>query len=401
MDAGKGVPDTGINPLASFLLFFLLQNGGPVPTENLRTILTSVCLGCLTLERKVAWLRHISGVCLIILVALFLATAGVIPHQHPLYDFFSGPAIPVALALMILSLDLKEVARMPRSLVIIYCVGVFATVASTLFAAWIVAPGMGANAALLAAQFGASYIGGGENAVAMQKVFSIPNELFVAGFAVDNLLTSVWMIVTIYLATPVSEDANNTDASTTPPSRLLEEAQVSLVDIFICLACALGSHQFSVYLAATFGVLHPILYLSLVAFGLGQIPYVKARTGPAYLLGSMLFAAFFFSIGAISDLRVLANLPWQVIAMPGIVVFGHGAIIYSMGYLLKTPRNETSLASQSLIGGPSTAVALSQSRGWKNGVSLGLVCGVLGYAIANYFGVGIYYLATKIIHGLG
>jgi uncharacterized membrane protein len=356
-----------------------------------------VCVTCLTLERRVAWLGHISGVCLIITMALLLATLGLIPNANPLYDFFTGPTIPIALALMVLSLDLQELLQIPRSLMVVYVFGVIGTLVGSLLATVLAAKALGMNAALLAAQFSASYIGGGENAVAMQKILNIPNELFVAGFAVDNLLTSVWMVMTLAFARskPVAavEDAEANQAAT----RVSDETSVNMIDMLVCLAAAFISHQIALFLAATIGLLHPILYLTLVAFAIGQIPFVKSRVKPAYLLGSLLFAAFFFSIGAVSDLRALANLPWQVMLMPTVVVAVHGVIIYSAGAYFKTPTLETSLASQSLIGGPATAVALAQARGWKSGVSLGLIAGVLGYAIANYFGFGVYHLAARIV----
>jgi uncharacterized membrane protein len=367
-----------------------------VTTEGLLTVIALVCVTCLTLERRVAWLAHISGVCLIITVALFLATLGLIPSAHPVYDFFTGPTIPIALALMVLSLDYKELIRIPRSLMVVYVFGVAGTVLGAVLATVLAARALGMDAALLAAQFSASYIGGGENAVAMQKILNIPNELFVAGFAIDNLLTSAWMVMTLAFARSKPVELETAEANQAA-TRVADDTNVNMIDMLVCIAAAFIAHGISIWLSRTVGFLHPILYLTLVAFLLGQIPFVKLRVKPAYLLGSLLFAAFFFSIGAISDLRALVGLHWQVMLMPLVVVAVHGVIIYGAGHYFRVPTLMTSLASQSLIGGPSTAVALAQARGWKSGVSLGLIAGVLGYAIANYFGFGVYQLAARIV----
>jgi uncharacterized membrane protein len=58
---------------------------------------------------------------------------------------------------------------------------------------------------------------------------------------------------------------------------------------------------------------------------------------------------------------------------------------------------ETSLASQVLIGGPATGVALAQVKRWRSGVSMGLLTGLMGYATANYFAVGVYHLSVYLI----
>jgi uncharacterized membrane protein len=65
-------------------------------------------------------------------------------------------------------------------------------------------------------------------------------------------------------------------------------------------------------------------------------------------------------------------------------------MIIPTAYYLGVTRISTVIASQSLIGGPATAVAIAQAKNWKSGISIGIILGVLGYAVANFFGVLVY-----------
>jgi uncharacterized membrane protein len=182
---------------------------------------------------------------------------------------------------------------------------------------------------------------------------------------------------------------------------MLDGCPAKIIDFLVTIFCALATTALSNFCSKKFGVLHPLLYLSVFALLAGQIPVIKRHLKQSYMLGSLAFAPFFFSIGAISDLYAIASVPRTILIMPFIVVIVHAIIIFSVAEMLKINRGETCLASQSLIGGAGTAVALAQAVQWRTGVSLGMILGITGYAIANYFGVMVYHVATFLIILMG
>lgn len=369
--------------------------------EVLLVIMSGAALTCFALERRVAWMAHVSAVCMLILVALLLATVGAVPHEHPIYDFFQGPAVLVSLVLLVLGLNLRDVTRLPWRVGLLFAIGALATTVGSLIAGAMAHGSLGANAFKLASQLCASYIGGGENAVAMQKMFDIPNDLFVAVFAVDNIVTSVWMAVTLIAARRSRLPGETPDLSIEDrEARSFDGATVNLVDIIASAFLAMFIVFLAKEAATQIGGLHKILYLSLIAVAVGQIPIVRQHTRSAYLLGSVVFAGFFFSIGAISDLKSVVTLPAPVIYMPVVVVAIHGTIVAGCAKLLGTTGLDFGIVSQSLIGGPATSVAVAQSRRWQAGVSMGIVLGVLGYATANFFGAFVHYALSSLL-GVG
>ena len=352
---------------------------------------------CLWIERKLAWLSHISGICLTILLAIVLSSLRVIPHKHDLYEFFTGPLVPVAIALMAFGLRLDKIFKLPRSLLLIFCVGTLASMAGGIIAALLSVKTLGINAAKVAAQLTASYIGGNENAVAIARILDVPNDMFVAVFSVDSIVTSLWMIVTI--ATIVSDQKQECAVDELDLS--FGTSSVNLFGTLFSITLAILVVQLADYLGGNFGVFHPVMYLTVIAIALSQIKQIHKLLKPSYLIGSILFVPFFFSTGAMSDPGYLSKLPLSLALMPFFIVMIHGSIIYSVGYFSKIPVSITSIASQSLVGGAGTAIAAARAKNWNDGIYFGLVLGLAGYAIANFCGLIVYSLSTNIINFLG
>ena len=63
--------------------------------------------------------------------------------------------------------------------------------------------------------------------------------------------------------------------------------------------------------------------------------------------------------------------------------------ILFVGKLFKFNLEEILIASNSNIGGPTTAAAMAIAKGWTPLVLPAILAGTLGYIIGNYFGIFI------------
>lgn len=365
-------------------------------------IILGVSLAAYILEKRVLWLTYFSAVCMIVLIALSLTTLKLTPNHHPIYDFFLGPMVPVILACMVIGLDVSSLRRIPIGILVAFAVGALGTMLGGIVAALVGSIDQGPAAAKLAAQLTASYIGGGENAVAIRTILGTPVEEFVACFAVDNILTSFWMVATVIgvKTDPTHAIKEKALLPTDLDLANLEGTPAKLVDFLTTLTVALASIVISRFLADKIGMMHPLLYLSIIAFAFGQIPILRQHLKQSYLVGSIAFAPFFFSMGAISDIHELAKVKPTVAIMPLIVVAIHALFLFFI-CRSRLSRRELSLASQALIGGAGTAVALAQATNWKDGISIGLLLGIVGYIIANHLGMAVYYASDFLIRLLG
>jgi uncharacterized membrane protein len=67
----------------------------------------------------------------------------------------------------------------------------------------------------------------------------------------------------------------------------------------------------------------------------------------------------------------------------------HFGFSVAAGRLLGIPFRETVLASNSNVGGPTTAAAMATTKRWKLLVLPALLTGILGYAMATGVGVAV------------
>ncbi|MBF0207652.1 MAG: DUF819 family protein [Oligoflexia bacterium] len=349
------------------------------------------------LERNFTWMTYVSGVCLIIVVAMLLSNLGIIPTNHPLYDFVFGVPVSMALILVSLGLSFKDVQKLPKKVLWIFLVGAIGTATGGLIAAIIAYPHLGDNALKIAAQLSASYIGGGENAVAIKKILQTKNEIFVTTFAIDNVVTTAWFFITFAFAKPIlneEKQSNHRGAEKTEINRF-DGAPFFLTDFLITLSIAFIINFISEYLSPKLGI-HRILLMTSLALLVGQITYLKAKITLSYLMGSIIFIFFFFSIGAISSFKEIAAVSFYVVIMPIIIVTIHALFMILGICLLKTNPLQSAICSQTLIGGPATAVAIAQAKKSEEGITLGIILGLLGYAFGTYAGMIVFHLAGPL-----
>lgn len=333
--------------------------------ELLTLIICLTCFFSVLVEKQVSWLTYFSSSCMLVVSGLILGTIKFVPHEHPIYDFFLGPTLPVILCLMVLALDFDEIKSVPKRFIYLFAIGATGTLVGGIIAGLVGYRFMGEDAIKISSQLVGSYIGGGENAVAVKEILGIPNSLFLPVFAVDNILTSFWMILTLIVGKGEFDDI----PSSSEKEASWDNPQSNLIDIFGCLSIAFIILHISKYISEMIGI-HLLLVITIVASAAVNIKPLKKYLRPSYLLGSFLFAPFFFSMGAISDLSVVADRSLFVVFAPFIVAITHGLFLCLFTFRIRGSRLEKGLVSQALIGGSGTAVAYAQAKKWRKGISL-------------------------------
>lgn len=367
---------------------------------TLMLIMVFVCTIVMFLERTTTWLTYVGGWSIVILIAIILSSVGLIPKHSVLYTFFSGKAVSIAICFVLFNFNFKDLFKLPKGMFRIYLIGMLGTVIGAVIAILVSYNILGLNSIKLGAELTASYIGGAENDVAMKQALNIPNELFTAVFSIDNLITSLWMIITLVLGGSllktqkkmqnVQDHCDVIDGHDTAKS-------FGIFNILFCLLAGLFVYILANMIYEYLQFISPILYVTILSIIVGQIPLFRKWLAPSYRLGCVIFIFFFFSIGALSGIGDILKLPIYVVIMPLIVVGTHGTIIYIAAKLLRTSPLMTGMVSQSLVGGPSTAIAYAQAKNWQEGIPLAVTLGLTGYCVANLCGFLIYKVMLLIL----
>jgi uncharacterized membrane protein len=350
--------------------------------------------------------KHIGSVLLVIIFAAILANLSIIPSSHnatPLYDGIFHYAAPLGLFFLLLQVKLKDLKLAGLPMIIMFLIGSMATIAGVVIGYMILNPqSHKINLAYaVAGMYTGTYIGGSANlnAIALEYGVNKDGTLFAAINAADNIITTIWMMMTIILPSifqryfprkrkiaPQFEKLSDEELK----KQMLQPANnIQLSDIAILLALGLGTMFISEQASSYIKGLPSILVLTTIALIFAQLPFVQKLQGTK-IMGFILIMLFLAVVGAYCDINALlnsGNAAGTLLLWVTLIVFIHGILIFSIGGLFKQDWDIVSIASNANIGGATSAPVCANSIGRPDLQLPGLLAGSVGNAIGTYLGI--------------
>ncbi len=179
-------------------------------TENPVYVLTILCLTVLLslYAAKTKLGRPMGAALLVIVFTAIIANLKLIPsasNSIPLYDGIFGYLAPISIFFLLLGANLRSIKKAGTPMIILFLIGSLATVLGILASWYILSPQhiLGADGKILAGMFTGTYTGGSINfnAVALAYNFQEQGILYAGAIAVDNVITAIWIILTIAFPT--------------------------------------------------------------------------------------------------------------------------------------------------------------------------------------------------------
>lgn len=367
-------------------------------------VLAAVVFVAIQLEERVRVFRSLGAALVGILLGMVLSNVGLLPGNSPTYDFLMGTGVNLAIALILLSVDLRSVLQAGPRMLAAFGIGAVGTAAGAVVGGLLLSGLVGPETWKLAGQYTGTYTGGGANFAAIGRAFETSPDLFSAATAADVIVTAVWMAACLTVPVvlgrprlqqrePVSDPAAGQPAAGADQPATLERAlhssvkPVSLTDTAALAAIAVGSVLAAGQLAKLLPI-HEVLWLTTIVLILAQVPAVKALSGSA-LFGNYLLLLFLASNGARSVVATLVAMGPPVFYYAMITVAVHGVVIFGMGRLARLDLATLAVASQANVGGAASAIALAGARGYFDRLLPGVAVGLLGYAVGNYIGFAV------------
>jgi uncharacterized membrane protein len=355
--------------------------------------LAAVVFVAIQLERHIDVFRSLGAALVGILLAMLLSNIGILPGTSPTYGFLMGTGVNLAIALILLSVDLGSVLKAGSGMLAAFGIGALGTAVGAITGGLLLSGLVGPETWKLAGQFTGTYTGGGANFAALGRAFETSADLFSAATAADVIVTAVWMAAC--LAVPVllgrPKQGQETPVAPSVEGQLTLERTlhtsvkpVSLSDTAALVAIAVGAVWGADQLAGLLPI-HEVLWLTTIVLILAQVPAVKALTGSA-LFGNYLLLLFLASNGARSVIANLVAMGPPVFYYAIITVAFHGVVIFGIGRLARLDFATLAVASQANVGGAASAIALAGARGYTDQLVPGVAVGLLGYAVGNYLG---------------
>ena len=310
-----------------------------------------------------------------------------LPGVSPVYDFLVGPGVLAGIVLVLLSVNLSTVKDAGWPMLASFALACVASIVGTVIMATILHSSIGDETWKLAGQFTATYIGGGMNFAAVGRELGTRSDLFAAGIAADVIVTAMWLLACLTIPEFFSKRSAKSPAPSAAAADQPGEARpaldillgssgrpMTLMDFAGLAAVTFGTMAAADLLTATVPVLPRVLWITTLALILAQVPLIRKLSG-GVVVGNFLMLLFLASNGAKSVVSLIVEVGPAVFFFAAGTVLIHGIIIFGVGLALKIDPDVLSIASQSTVGGPTTAMALAGSRRRSDLILPGVISG--------------------------
>jgi uncharacterized membrane protein len=360
-------------------------------------LLTAAAFGFQVENTRVG--RRLSGAILTMGFTFVLSNVGVIPADGvAAYDVVWGKLVPLAIPLLLLRADLRRILREAGTTLLAFGIGAVGTVLGTIVAFNVVP--LGAEGWQLAAVFSATYIGGSMNYAAVSEIVGLRSgDLLSAGVAADNLVMAIYFLILFALPSvgwlarryprrhaAVAEDSAALQASRQATTSLPDLCTTAKALATGLILCAVGYGLAALTGWKGSGIL---IVTALTVTLATAAPGVCAKLAGSEVIGTFLMQIFFAVIGASANVAMVMKVGPLLFVFAALILAVHLLFLLGAGALMRLDLSELIIASNANVGGPTTAAAMAVALRWDRLVLPAILCGTLGYAVANFIGVAL------------
>jgi uncharacterized membrane protein len=331
-------------------------------------------------------------------------TVGIIPMASPVYEWMTRYLLPVALLLLMITVDLKSILKLGRTALVMVTAGAIgimigAQIAYVAFARWLPPDGWKGLAALTG-----SWIGGTANMVAIAESVGTPDAIMGPIIVVDTVVGYGWMGVLLFLSAWQVLFDRRLQADTTAlaeTNKLLAELDThrqptQLRDIAIILGLGFAGAVLAVQLGAALPALgdptiisHTTWAVLIVVTGGLLLSFTPVRNLEEVGASKVGYAALYLlltAIGAQGNLMEVLSAPAFFFA--GVLVITiHVAVMLAVARVIRAPFFFVATGSVANIGGAGTAPIVA-SVYHPAMAPVGLLMAVAGYILGIYGALG-------------
>lgn len=339
---------------------------------------------------------------LVILFTAVIANSKLIPsasNSIPLYDGIFKYLAPISIFYLLLGVNLTSIKKAGAPMIILFLIGSLATTLGILIAWFIISPQeiIGQDGNIIAGMLTGTYTGGSVNfnAIALEYDFQKRGNLYAGTIAVDNVVTTLWIIFTLAFPSILRKFWKDKKVNTSSKKVTVEENEsINFRSLIWLIFLGISSYYISELVSQAFPKIPSILTLSTIGIILAQTRFVSSLKG-SHILGLYLVYIFLAVIGAyceISSVIELKEVGVTLLLFASIAVILHGIILILLGSLIYKDWEMISIASQANIGGGTTAIALAETFNRKELILPAILVGTLGNALGTYLGFLVIFL---------
>jgi len=368
-------------------------------------------------RRFAKFFEYLPPVIFVYFLPMFATTFGLTPPSSAAYDFTTRYFLPIALFLLMISIDLKSVARLgPVALFMVTAgtVGIMlgGPVALALFGHWLPADAWTGFAAL-----SGSWIGGTANMVAIKESVGTPDSALGPIIVVDTVVGYGWMGVLLFFSVWQKKfdawSGARTGAIEETNRRLAEMNRdrhpTTVSDAAFLIGIGVAAAVVSVNLGARMPALGDPTIISsttwavlIVVTGGLLLSFTPLREYEKVGASQFGYAALYLllaGIGAQADLHAVLQAP-VYLAAGAVWIAVHVVILLMAARMVRAPLFFIATGSMSNIGGAASSPVVAGVY-HPAMAPVGLLMAVVGYVFGIYGALGCAWMLGKVATLMG
>ena len=347
--------------------------------------------------------KQFGAALLVILFTAVIANLKLIPsasNSIGLYNVIFRYVAPISIFYLLLNVNLNSIKKAGLPMISLFIVGSLATTFGILLSWILLSPEtvLGNDAKIVAGMLTGTYTGGSVNfnAVALEYGFQKKGILYAGTIAVDNVVTALWILVTLILPMLLSRIWKSKIGVNKINSDKLRfsDKVINITSLAWLTFLGITSFYLSEILVEYFPRIPSILILTTIGIGLAQTKFVSNLNG-SHDLGLYLVYLFLAVIGAYCEIGAvyqLKEIGITLLLFSSLAVLIHGILTVLFGGLIYRDWQMIAIVSQANVGGGASAIALAETFERNELVLPAILVGTLGNALGTYLGFFVVYV---------
>lgn len=360
------------------------------------------------LEGKYSIVKKAGSVLICYVLGAFVGNIGLLPEEAYKYqDLLSQLTVPLALPLILFSMDIRKWLKMAGSAITSLLLGLFTVVLMIFVGYWIFKDSI-PEIWKVSGMLTGIYTGGTPNMAAIKTALNVETEVYLMTHTYEVALGAIYLVFIMSVGQRVfllwlppfkSPETGNLKADSTN----LEEQYESYTGIFKkkTLLPVLGAVGLSVLIfGASFGLsrLFPesfstaaiILLITTFGIAFSFVPRIK-NIEKTFQSGMYIILIFCLVVSSMADIRKLVDISFNLFWYVGLAMFGSHILHAFLARFFKIDADTVIISGSALICSPPFVPVVAGALRNREVILTGLIVGIAGYAVGNYLGVIIAY----------
>lgn len=358
------------------------------------------------LEHKVKLIKTVGPIIFCYAIGIIWANSG-LPLDAGLSDTVSSVLIPVAITLILFNSDfttLKKNVKKAGLSFLILSVSVMVVAAVSV----LVFPNVFENTKIASMLVGC-YTGGTPNLFAIGYGLNTDKNTIIVANLADQVLGGVYFLFICTLAKPLLNKLSGQISVATEKTDYQKEGIVDKAEIPIrekikqgIVAILLGIAALGVSIGISFLLTKEATNVAIIMLGVSVIgvalSFVKGikQNKVSYSIGQYFIYVFSLAVGSMANLKLILGRSVYVLGMVAFVLFVTMFLHFIISLLFKIDTDTIIITSIAGIFGPAFIIPTAKAIKNEGVILIGIATGLLGYAIGNFMGFGLYEILKLI-----